>query len=300
VPIKSVVSIRNQNVNIIANTNSGVIMSSSNKTQTINSVPINFTLDGTTGAPLITFAHALSLNLRSFDDQIDAFKDQYRVLRLDLRGHGKTDKDGGSFSMEDLADDVVGLWDHIGVEKSHFVGSSLGAMVGLALALDHADRLSSLTFMASQGALPLERIGASRANIAAMRASDATAQTTMADEADALMNRLLFDHDESTNPARFTLLRQILGDTTLFGQARAYEAILAMNYDNRLDEICTPTLVLAGAQDNSTTPERMQMYKDGITGAQMELLQDAGHFPNLEQPNAFNATLKTFLNGLST
>ena len=275
-------------------------MSSSNKTQTINGVPINFTLDGTTGAPLITFAHALSLNLRSFDDQIDAFKDQYRVLRLDLRGHGKTDKDGGSFSMEDLADDVVGLWDHIGVENSHFVGSSLGAMVGLALALDHADRLSSLTFMASQGALPLERIGASRANIAAMRASDATAQTTMADEADALMNRLLFDHDESTNPARFTLLRQILGDTTLFGQARAYEAILAMNYDNRLDEIYTPTLVLAGAQDNSTTPERMQMYKDGITGAQMELLQDAGHFPNLEQPNAFNATLKTFLNGLST
>ena len=274
-------------------------MSSSNKTQTINGVPINFTLDGTTGAPLITFAHALSLNLRSFDDQIDAFKDQYRVLRLDLRGHGKTDKDGGSFSMEDLADDVVGLWDHIGVEKSHFVGSSLGAMVGLALALDHADRLSSLTFMASQGALPLERIGASRANIAAMRASDATAQTTMANEADALMDRLLFDHDESTNPSRFTLLRQILGDTTLFGQARAYEAILAMNYDNRLDEIYTPTLVLAGAQDNSTTRERMQMYKVGITGAQMELLQDAGHFPNLEQPNAFNGTLKTFLNGLS-
>jgi 3-oxoadipate enol-lactonase len=299
VPIKSVVSIRNQNVNIIANTNSGVIMSSSNKTQTINGVPINFTLDGTTGAPLITFAHALSLNLRSFDDQIDAFKDQYRVLRLDLRGHGKTDKDGGSFSMEDLADDVVGLWDHIGVEKSHFVGSSLGAMVGLALAFDHADRLSSLTFMASQGALPPERIVASRANIAAMRASDATAQTTMANEADALMDRLLFDHDESTNPSRFTLLRQILGDTTLFGQARAYEAILAMNYDNRLDEIYTPTLVLAGAQDNSTTPERMQMYKDGITGAQMELLQDAGHFPNLEQPNAFNGTLKTFLNGLS-
>lgn len=274
-------------------------MSSSNKIQTINGVSINFTLDGPTGAPLITFAHALSLNLRSFDNQIDAFKDQYQVLRLDLRGHGKTDRDGGSFSMEDLADDVVGLWDHIGVEKSHFVGSSLGAMVGLAVALDHADRLSSLTFMASQGALPPERIGVSRANIAAMRASDATAQTTMANEADALMDRLLFDHDELTNPARFTLLRQILGDTTLFGQARAYEAILAMNYDNRLDEIYTPTLVLAGAQDNSTTPERMQMYKDGITGAQMELLQDAGHFPNLEQPNAFNATLKTFLNGLS-
>jgi 3-oxoadipate enol-lactonase len=273
-------------------------MASSSEIQKINGVPINFTLDGPTGAPVITFAHALSLNLRSFDDQIAAFQDQYRVLRLDLRGHGKTDKDGGPFSMEDLADDVVGLLDHIGAKKSHFVGSSLGAMVGLALAFNHADRLSSLTFMASQGALPPERIATSRANIAAMRDSSATTKTTMADEADALMDRLLFDHDESANPARFALLREILGDTTLFGQARAYEAILAMNYDNRLDEVHTPTLVLAGAQDSSTTPERMQMYKDGIAGAKMELLQGAGHFPNLEQPDAFNAVLKTFLNGL--
>ena len=109
---------------------------------------------------------------------------------------------------------------------------------------------------------------------------------------------MLHDPDETAHPARFALLRQILGDMTLFGQARAYEAILDMNYDNRLAEIHTPTLVLAGAEDTSTTPARMQMYKDGIAGARMVLLQDAGHFPNLEQPEAFNDVLRTFLGGL--
>ncbi|MEX2617382.1 MAG: alpha/beta fold hydrolase [Alphaproteobacteria bacterium] len=273
-------------------------MNPDGKTRNINGVSVHFTLDGPEGAPVITFAHALSLDLRSFNPQIAAFRDRYRVLRFDLRGHGRTDKDGQAFSMEDLAKDVVGLLDHIGVEKTHFVGSSLGAMVGLALALEHADRLSSLTFMASQGALPDERIAAARDNIAAMRASGATARTTMESQADALLGRLLHDPDEARHSERLALLRRILGGTTLFGQARAYEAILAMNYDSRLGEIHTPTLILAGAQDTSTTPARMQMYKDGIAGARMAILKGAGHFPNVEQPGAFNDVLQTFLNGL--
>ena len=78
----------------------------------------------------------------------------YVVVRLDLRGHGKTDVGGGPFSIEDLAGDVVGVLDQLGIKRTNFVGSSLGAMAGMALAFDHRDRLSSLTFMASQGALP--------------------------------------------------------------------------------------------------------------------------------------------------
>ncbi len=274
-------------------------MKSNNETRNINGVQVQFTVDGPEDAPVLTFAHALSLDLRSFDPQVPALRNHYRVIRLDLRGHGGTDQGGGAFTIEDLVDDVVGLLDHFGVEKTHFVGSSLGAMVGFALAFDHADRLSSLTFMASQGALPPERIAPARESIAAMRASGATADTTMAAQADALIQRLVHEPDEAAHPARFSLLRQILGTTTLLGQARAYEAILAMNYDNRLDEISTPTLILAGADDTSTTPARMQMYKDGIAGARMELLPGAGHFPNFEQPDAVNKVLQTFLSELS-
>tara|TARA_Y100001934_G_scaffold127163_1_gene154502 strand:- start:312 stop:1139 length:828 start_codon:yes stop_codon:yes gene_type:complete len=268
-------------------------------TQDINGVSIHYAFDGPDDAPVITFAHALSLNARSFNPQVSEFTEDYRVLRLDLRGHGNTDVNGGPFSVEDLADDVAALLDHLHVERTHFVGSSLGAMAGFAMAFNHANRLSSLTFMASQGALPQERTKTARAGIKAMRASDATPTKTLADECEAMLERLLGDIAEADHPNTFALLREILHDTTLYGQARAYEAILEMNYDSRLSEIDVPTMILAGAQDSSTPPERMQMYKDGITGARMEVLDGAGHFPNVEQPAAFNAVLRQFLREVS-
>jgi 3-oxoadipate enol-lactonase len=271
-------------------------MTSSAKTEPINGVSLNYTLDGPPNAPVITFAHALSLNLRSWDLQIAAFTDRYRVLCIDMRGHGGTDRNGGAFSIEDLADDVAGLLDHLSVAKTHFVGSSLGAMVGFAMAFNHPNKLASLMFMASQGALPDAGVTSARERIAAMRASDATAETTMAAQADATIERLMHNPADDGHAARVQLMRHILGDTTLFGQARAYEAILDMNYDNRLGEIHTPTLIVAGAQDSSTPPSRMQMYADGIAGARMEIIEAAGHFPNVDQPGAFNALLNNFIN----
>ena len=269
-------------------------------TQQINKISLSYGFDGPDEAPVITFAHALSLNARSFEPQVPLFRNDYRVLRLDLRGHGKTDVNGAPFSIEDLANDIAALLDYLNVRQTHFVGSSLGAMAGFAMAFNHAQRLSSLTFMASQGALPPERIKTARGAIEAMRASDATSKTTLGIECEVMLERLLGDITEADNPKTFTLLREILHNTTLYGQARAYDAILDMNYDHRLAEIVVPTLILAGAQDASTPPERMKMYQDGISGAQMEILEGAGHFPNLEKPIAFNNALRRFLNKLQT
>ncbi len=270
-------------------------MTSQDEILEINGVDVHVTVDGPEGAPALTFAHALSLDLRSFDPQVPAFLDKFRVVRLDLRGHGKTDVGGGPFSIEDLAGDVVGVLDQLGIKRTNFVGSSLGAMAGMALAFDHRDRLSSLTFMASQGALPPERIVTARKGLAKLRTSGATPEITFKDQTEAMLTRLLGDIGEDEAPETFALLRQILAETTLFGQARAYEAIFGMNYDNRLDEITTPTLVLAGAADSSTPPGRMQMYADDIADARMVILERAGHFPNVEAPDAFNAALTTFL-----
>ena len=273
-------------------------MASQQEILDINGVDVHVAVDGPENAPALTFAHALSLDLRSFGPQVAAFRDKYKVVRLDLRGHGKSDVGGGPFSIEDLAGDVAGVLDRLRIKRTHFVGSSLGAMAGMALAFNHRDRLSSLTFMASQGTLPPERIVTARESLAKRRASDATPKTTFADQTESMLARLLGDIDEATATETFALLRQILGETTLFGQARAYEAIFGMNYDTRLTEITTPTLVLAGAADSSTPPERMQIYADGIAGARMVILEKAGHFPNVETPEAFNSALIAFLNGL--
>ena len=71
-----------------------------------------------------------------------------------------------------------------------------------------------------------------------------------------------------------------------------------MDFDSRLAEIRTPTLVVAGVEDAATTPERMRLYSDGIEGARMAVIEAAGHFPNFDQPERFNAVLAEFLDAV--
>ncbi len=257
----------------------------------INGVNQRFEIDGPDGAPVITFAHALSLDLRSWNPQAAYFRDRYRVLRYDLRGHSHIDEGGGPFSIEDMADDVVGLLDHLDIARTHFVGSSLGGMVGYALALDHADRLDSVTFAATQGVLPAERAEIQKKNIAAMNDSERGLEL----QVDAMLERLNRDGYRTADPEGYAKQREMAVCGTVDGYARCCAAISAMSYDDKLERIATPTLVVAGSVDKSTSPERMAMYGERIAGARMEIIENAAHFPNVDEPDAFNAVLDGFL-----
>ncbi len=104
---------------------------------TSNGISFNCEIDGPEGAPWITFSNSLCTNVTMWDDQVAALKDDFRLLRYDKRGHGGTDAPEGPYSFDMLVDDVVGLWDALDIEKSHFVGLSMGGMTALGLALDH-------------------------------------------------------------------------------------------------------------------------------------------------------------------
>ena len=260
----------------------------------INGIDQRFAFDGPDDAPVIAFAHALSLDMRSWDPQVDHFRDRYRVLRHDLRGHSHIDEDGAPFSIEDLADDVVGLLDHLGVARTHFVGSSLGGMVGFALALDHADRLDSVTFLATQGVLPAERAEIQKKNIALMNADPRGLEL----QVDAMLERLNRSGYREADPQGYVRQREMAVCGTVEGYARCCAAIAAMNYDGKLERITVPTLVVAGSLDKSTSPERMAMYGERIPDARMEIIENAAHFPNIDEPDAFNAVLDAFLSGL--
>lgn len=260
----------------------------------INGVTQRYTIDGPEGAPALTLAHALSLDMRSWAPQVAHFKDHYRVLCFDLRGHAKVDVDGKPFSVEDIAEDVIGLLDHLGIERTHYAGSSLGGMAGFALALDHPDRLLSLTLVATQGALPAERNHLLRENVAAMAADPRGLESKV----DPMLDRLTRNGYREQDPDGYALLRDMATAGTVEGYSRACEACIAMNFDDRLEQIAVPTLVVAGAHDVATTPERMKMYRDRIPGARMAVLPSGAHFPNFDAPDEFNAALDEFLSGL--
>lgn len=260
-------------------------------TEQVNGLAMHYTADGPVGAPVITFAHAQGFDARGWAAQAAGLSDTYRLLCIDSRGFGSSELGQDDFSIEDLASDVVGLLDALDIKRTHYAGSSLGGMVGLALALDHPGRLASLILVATQGQLPEASIARVRDNIAAIRA----AGTGMEARTDATLDRYLPDDYAAANPEDFARLRAMMAAISAETYAKSAEAIVGMDFDDRLGEITLPTYVIAGALDAATPPDRMTLYRDRIASARMDVIAGAGHFPNYEKPSEFNALLRDFV-----
>jgi len=262
----------------------------------VNGLATHYTLDGPKDAPVLTFVPGQSFTLETWAGQVPAFSDRFRVLCLDLRGHGGTAlgdiKD--KLRMSDLAGDVIGLWDELGIEKSHYVGKSLGGMMAYEMALEHADRLHSVTFVATQGLMPDGSLERMRGYVAEFRASE----RKMGLAAERLLARYLPEGYKSRDPEGFAQLERAITALSVDSYAYTTEAINAMRYDARLGEIKTPTMVIAGEIDAPTPPARMEIYRDQIAGAGWAVIEGAAHLPNFEKPEAFNQALANFLDAL--
>jgi 3-oxoadipate enol-lactonase len=256
---------------------------------TLNGISHHYVVEGPANAPALTLAHAQGFTLESWSAQIEHFSDRYRVVAPDLRGHGKTDVAGKPYRLEDIASDILGLLDHLGIERTHYAGVSLGGMVGYALALDHPDRLRSVSFVATQGILPPASIENQRKLIAAMRQDGAESR------ADAVLERYLRKGFREDEPAIYAKLRDQFTTNPVEGYAEAGEAIFVMDFDPRIGGIRVPTMVIAGSDDVATPPARMELYRDNIPGAKMAVVPNTGHMPYAEDADAFNRIFAGFL-----
>ena len=108
-----------------------------------NDIDIHYRTDGTDG-PWAVLAHALGVDHRLWDNTAQRLAGRYRVLRYDARGHGQTSAPHGPYTLFQMADDVAGLLDALSIGQVHFVGLSMGGMVGQVLGVRHAQRLLSL------------------------------------------------------------------------------------------------------------------------------------------------------------
>ncbi|HEX7786531.1 MAG TPA: alpha/beta fold hydrolase, partial [Methylomirabilota bacterium] len=108
-----------------------------------NGIDINYEIEGE--GPVVTFSHSLACNLSMWDEQVRALAGRYRVLRYDTRGHGGTSAPAGAYTLDQLCEDVKALLDALGIRETHFVGLSMGGMVGQVFALKHPAMVQSLT-----------------------------------------------------------------------------------------------------------------------------------------------------------
>ena len=253
-----------------------------------NGVELNYDLTGPEDAPVITLSNSLSSNLHMWDDQMEALSG-YRVLRYDKRGHGSSSAPEGPYTLELLADDVIGLWDALGIEESHYCGLSIGGMIGQALALKKPSQLQALMLCDTSSRIPADAAPTWDERIATAEADG------MAALVEGTIGRWLSEGFIAREPDRAEKVRKMIRTTSVTGYAGCCRAISQLDYTDRVSEIDVPTKIVVGENDPGTPVKANEVIHQRIAGSEFQVIPDALHLPNIEQREIFNASLTEFL-----
>ena len=244
------------------------------------------------GQPIL-FLHAFPLNRSMWEGQIPALlkEQRYRLVSLDWRGFGESDIGSGVSTMEQLADDVAGLMDTLGMQNTILCGLSMGGYVAFAFLRKYSQRVSGLILSDTRPGADNEEGKANREKVARLAESQGPGAV-----ADLQLPRLISEYTRIQHPEVETRIRQMMYAATAQGIAAASRG-MAQRSDSTdlLPTISCPTLVLVGENDTLTPPSVAQAYAAHISGAQLTVLPSAGHLSNLEQPQAFLDAVYNFL-----
>ena len=234
-------------------------------------------------------SHSLGSSLAMWNPQIEALEARFRVLRYDMRGHGKSDAPHGAYTLEQLGEDAVGLLDALGIETIHLVGLSIGGMIGQCIALNHPDLLRSLVLCDTAATMPedAQAIRQQRIEIAREQGMEPLLEPTL--------ERWFTPAFLRRNPPHLELIRRHFLATPVAGYIGCSEAIRNLNYLERLPEIKSPTLIIVGEEDQGTPVAASEAIRERIPDSRLAVLPSASHLSNVEQAEAFNTALIAFL-----
>ncbi|MGV8987504.1 MAG: 3-oxoadipate enol-lactonase [Cypionkella sp.] len=253
----------------------------------LNDLRLNARIEGPVTAPPLVFSHALGTN-QSIWDGVLSHLPGYRTLTYDHRGHGLSDVPPSPYTMGALIRDAERLMEHFELKEAVFIGVSLGGMVAQGLAVKRLDLIRALVLSNTAA-----RIGT--ADLWASRTAQIRAEGWEAYADGALQRQLGARWRDSPH---MPYLRRILTQTSPEGWAGCAAAIGGTDFYTTTASLRLPVLAVAGANDGTTPPDLVREMADLIPGHRFHLIQQAGHFPMVEQPAAYAAILKDFLIGI--
>jgi 3-oxoadipate enol-lactonase len=250
---------------------------------------IHYEVSGRNHAPALVLLHPLGASLGTWQPQLAECERFFRVIRIDLRGHGKSRLDEGptgSCSMADLAADALAVLDALHIERAHWCGVSIGGVIALQVAVMAPRRVGRLVLANTAACFPPaeawdERIETARSHgLEPLQASVPERWFSAA-----------FREREAATVAGIV---DLFATTQVRGYIEACSALRDVDLMARLGEVQAPTLVVAGARDNPDSIERAGQLADGIVGADL-LMLDAAHLSNVEQAEDFTTAVVDFL-----
>jgi 3-oxoadipate enol-lactonase len=269
----------------------------------INGTRLHYDVRGA-GDPLVLIHSGIS-DLRLWDDQVDAFAARHRVIRYDVRGHGKTPHPAGvgTFSHRD---DLRALLDQLGVDRSAVLGCSIGGVIAIDFTLAYPERVTALVPVASgvSGYDPEETDVAAKEERNKLSAEmNAAYEQGDFQRAAHLLARVWMDGpkrspDQVDPQVRARAMTMMLGLFEL-PEDEGAEQPLEPPAASRLAEIKVPTLVVVGDHDDQRILLAADYLAEGIPGARKVVIPRVAHYPNMERPAEFNRLVLEFLRALT-
>jgi 3-oxoadipate enol-lactonase len=256
---------------------------------TVNGFRMSFAVEGPDAAPAVVLHHPLATDLTIWDALTAALMPRYRVVRLDARGHGASEATPAPYDFAMLTADVTGLMDHLSIARAHFLGLSMGGMVGQHLALAHPQRLASLILSSTSSRIPAEAkpLWVERVKVAREKG--------MASQVDLALQRWLATASLAGKPELVASMRAYIEATPVEGYAGWCDAIRDLDVTDRIKAIAVPTLVIVGSEDPSTPPAAAQVIHREIAGSELIEVPGVSHQLHVEDPATFNRHVLAFL-----
>jgi len=241
----------------------------------VTAVDVHHVVEGPDDAPALVLINSLGSTLAMWEPQIEDLAARFRVVRFDLRGHGRSPVPPGPYTLDDLGADVIALLDRLGIARAHVAGVSLGGMTTMWLATNAPERVDRIVLCCTSAKLGPPSMWQQRAALVREQGTAAVA--------DAVVARWVTPAWAAAHPQEYRRLRDMIASTPAEGYAGCCAAIEVMDQEASIAAITAPTLVIAGAEDPSTPPDHGARIASRIPGARMAVIPHAMHLANIEQ-----------------
>lgn len=242
-------------------------------------VRVHHRVDGEPDAPALVLVNSLGTTLDMWEPQREALARHFRLVRYDLRGHGRSPTPPPPYSVGDLGADLLDLLDELEIRRAHLLGSSIGGMIGLWAASHAPERVERLVVAGASARFGPPEAWRDRARTVLAHGTGAVAGTVVGRWYSA---GYAADHPEEVEAAI-----RMFDAADPAGYAGCALAIAATDLTDVLGRIRAETLVIAGGDDPATPPEHADLIARLVPGARLEVIPEAAHLPNLEYPGRF-------------
>ena len=246
----------------------------------------NVLIEGDENKEVLLLSNPMGTNLHFWDPQIPALAEHFRIVRYDSRGHGASVANQGPYSVEGLARDVLAIMDALGIERVHWLGLSMGSIVGLWLLIHARERIGRAVLASAAAQIP----GPDLWNNRIQSARD----TGMNGVAMAAAERWFTKTFRDANPEKVEAVMEMVRRTPLHGYLAACAAGRDMDQREAIRSIRNKVLVIAGRHDLSTPPGMGALVASSIEGAKFVTLE-ASHMSNIEDEANFTKAAVDFL-----